>query len=114
MFSGLFLGVAFVVEEEEAFEEFAAGVGVDGVAGSIVFGEVVDLVEVMSEIDGGAVVGGHMPAVGCKNGVVHVAVQFSEANYPRVCLSSYCSVSQIRDRIGAALPGDILSTKIST
>ena len=38
---GFFFGVEVVVELEEAFEDLLAGVGVDGVADAVVFGEVV-------------------------------------------------------------------------
>lgn len=48
---GFFFGVAFVVEFEEALEDFLAGCRADGVAGAIVLGEVVEIVEAVAEAE---------------------------------------------------------------
>src|SRR6056297_584586 len=69
---GFFFGVAFVVEEEKALEDFLAGVGVNGEADAVVLGKIVDLVEVVAQVDGGApLLGILVPAVGRQNGFVH-------------------------------------------
>lgn len=41
-----------MVEGEEAFEEFLAGLGADGVADAVIFGEGFDFVEVVGEANG--------------------------------------------------------------
>ncbi len=46
-----FLYVNRVVQLMEAFENFAAGFGVDGEAGAVVFGEEIYFVEVMEEVE---------------------------------------------------------------
>lgn len=48
---GFFFGVAFVVEFEEALEDFLAGCGADGVAGAVVLGEVVEIMEAVVEAE---------------------------------------------------------------
>ena len=70
--------VAFVVELQETGEEFFAGGGGDGVAGAVVVGEGFDLVEVVAEVDGGAVGAGLAPAVGGEDGLIEIAVEVAE------------------------------------
>ena len=60
-----------MVEGEEAFQEFLAGIGGDGVADTVVFGEGFDFVEVMAEVEVG-------PAIGGEDGFVQFAVEFTE------------------------------------
>lgn len=74
----MFLGGAGVVEFEEAGEEVFAGLGCDGVAGAVVFGEGFDLLEVVGEVDGGAVGAVLMPGVGGEDGLVELAVEVAE------------------------------------
>jgi len=67
----LSLGVNLVVQLKEAFQDFAAGFGVDGEANAVIFGEVIDLVEVVIDVEVG-------PAVGFEDGVVHLDVEVTE------------------------------------
>ena len=67
-----------MVEGEEAGEEVFAGLGGDGVAGAVVFGEGFDLLEVVGEVDGGAVGAGLVPGVGGEDGLVELAVEVAE------------------------------------
>jgi hypothetical protein len=67
-----------VVEFEEAGEEVFAGLGCDGVAGAVVLGEGFDLLEVVGEVDGGAVGAVLMPGVGGEDGLVELAVEVAE------------------------------------
>jgi len=70
---GGFLLVDGVVKEQEAFEDLLAGVGVDGVADAVVFGQIVHLVEVVAQVNVA------LPAVGAEDGVVYVAVELAQA-----------------------------------
>jgi len=74
----LFLGGAGVVQFEEAGEEFLSGLGGDGVAGAVVFGEGFDLLEVVGEVDGGTVGALFVPGVGGEDGLVELAVEVAE------------------------------------
>lgn len=60
-----------VVQLKQAFEDFAAGFGVDGEARAVVFGEVVNFVEVVAEVE-------VCPAVGLEDGVVHPGMEATE------------------------------------
>jgi len=60
-----------VVFGEEAFEDFLAGGGADRVANAVVFGETVDLMEVVAEVKVG-------PAVGIADGDVELAVEAAQ------------------------------------
>ncbi len=50
----------------------------DGVAGTVVFGEGFDLLEVVGEVDGGAVGAGVVPGVGGEDGLVELAAGVAE------------------------------------
>ena len=56
---------------EQAFEDFLAGGGADGVADAVVFGEGFDFDEVVAEVEVG-------PAVGVADGEVEFAVQAAQ------------------------------------
>jgi hypothetical protein len=88
---GGFLCRSLVIEFEEAGEEVFAGLGGDGVAGAVVlgggfymlvlvvvFGEGFDLLEVVGEVDGGAVGTLFVPGVGGQDGLVELAVEVAE------------------------------------
>jgi hypothetical protein len=54
-----------MIEQEESLEDFLTGIGMYGIADPIIFWEVVDLIEVMTKIDGKTPsLGILMPAVG--------------------------------------------------
>jgi len=59
-------------------EEVFAGLGGDGVAGAVVFGEGFDLLEVVGEVDGGAVGARLVPSVGGEDGLIEGAVEGAE------------------------------------
>ena len=67
---GLCCGAA-VVFGEEAFEDFLAGGGADGVADTVVFGEGFDFDEIVAEVE-------VVPAVGVADGEVEFAVQAAQ------------------------------------
>jgi hypothetical protein len=60
-----------MVQGEEAFEEFLAGGGGNSVADAVVFGEGLDLNEVVAEVEIG-------PAVGGEDGFVQFAMELAE------------------------------------
>lgn len=66
-----FLGVALVIEQQQALEYLLAGIGMNGVADIVTFRKVIYRVEIVPQLD-------VLPAVGSEYGLVHCLMQALE------------------------------------
>ena len=70
---------AGVIQLEQACQQLAASVWVDGVARAVVFGEEFDGVEIVAEREGRAKIRRGVPAVGGEDRLIQFAVQVAQA-----------------------------------
>ena len=95
-----------MIELKKPFEKLFARVGVDSVSDPVIFGEVFELVQFVTQLNSGTGVTGLVPAVSRKNCFVHFTVERAELEQALITsVGFFRLVADLSNEVGRKIRG---------